>query len=531
VLPLKKLAPAPVVSVHPSRSSDPDVNIPRSGLRRLLGCVLVSVALFSALAGRASAQTIDLDKEVEYSRRVKVVVGGSKLISLTGDAYRIQIADPAVLDAIAVTSRQIVITGVRAGTSLLTFFDKGDRPFPVLVEVVADFSGLEARIKALYPKEDVKVTAYGDQVVLAGSVSDSRYIDEIEAVAALYSESVVNLLRPSGGQQVQLEIKFAEVSRTGLREMGFNAFGTDPAGQAVGGLFSSRSTPGNFLGPAPATGTQGVPGTSSGGGGVPVVPNGSFIGAFHLLFATAAGLPISFTLDLLRSEGLAKTLAEPTLVAMSGETARFLAGGEFPIPIASGNGSVSIDYKQFGIVMQFTPRILGSGVMELALLTEVSDIDFSIGVPVGGSTIPGLSSRRSETTVRLRDGESFAIAGLLSERVKSLIDKVPLLGDIPVLGALFRSTQYRREETELLVVVTPRLVEAVSAVPELPGERLKSNPSDLELFLLGTGLKEVRRSAAKPAKSDATPPDQAPAKAEAARGAAAAPAGAIGFVH
>src|SRR5262249_49497104 len=195
--------------------------------------------------------------------------------------------------------------------------------------------------------------------------------------------------------------------------------------------------------------------------------------------------------SLLEQNQLAKTLAEPTLVAMTGQEARFLAGGEFPIPLASGFGTVQVEFKKFGIQLKFTPTVLSDGLINLKLATEVSEIDSTLSITIGGFSVPGLGSRQSETTVRLRDGQSFAIAGLLSDRVRSTIGKLPILGDIPVLGALFRSTQYRRDETELLVVVTVHLVRPLAAgeAPMLPGTDELSDPNDGELFFLGRNSK------------------------------------------
>jgi pilus assembly protein CpaC len=444
-----------------------------------------------ALAAPVWAQ-LDIDREVESKRRVVLTVGQSKVISMNGDVSRVSIPDKAPYEAIAITSKQIVITGNVAGKSQLTLFDKSDRPSLIVVEVVSDFGGLESSLTSLYPTEKIGVAVDGARVVLSGEVSDARFVDEIEQVAKLYTEQVVNLLRPAGGQQVQLEVRFAEVSTTALKEMGFSLFGSDANGGLLGGLFSSRVGLGSFVGPAPANSSPGIPGTNAGAPGAgqapPVVPSGGFVGAFHL-FAATNRLPLSATLDVLAEEGLSKTLAEPNLVALSGTKAKFLAGGEFPIPTGLNNGQVSFDFKQFGIVMEFEPVVLGNGAMQLKIGTEVSDVDNTIGVSVGGVVVPGVTARRSETTVRMREGESFAIAGLISDRVRSVIDKVPLLGDIPVLGALFRSTSFRRDQTELLVVITPHLVEALPAMPELPGEKLRESPSNLELFLLGRSLK------------------------------------------
>jgi pilus assembly protein CpaC len=208
---------------------------------------------------------------------------------------------------------------------------------------------------------------------------------------------------------------------------------------------------------------------------------------FSVFFSNYPGFPFSVMLSLLESNNLAKVLAEPTLVTLSGQEAKFLAGGEIPIPLASSLGSVSVEWKKFGILLNFTPTVVSGNTIHLKLAAEVSDVDPTLAITIGGSTVPGLASRQSETTVRLGNGQSFAIAGLLTDKVRSQIDKVPVLGSIPVLGALFRSTQYRRQESELLVIVTARLAEPVAPhqLPPLPTAHELNDPSDFQLFLLG----------------------------------------------
>jgi pilus assembly protein CpaC len=212
--------------------------------------------------------------------------------------------------------------------------------------------------------------------------------------------------------------------------------------------------------------------------------------------------PLAGILSLLEGRGLAKVLAEPTLVTLTGQEARFLAGGEIPIPLSSTFGSVQVEWKKFGIILRFTPTVIAGTTVNLKLAAEVSDLDPNLAVTIGGTTIPGLTSRQSETTVRLGDGQSFAIAGLLSDQVRSQIDRVPVLGSIPILGALFRSTSFQKNETELLVVVTARLVQPLAPhdVPPLPTEYEQNDPTDFALFLLGLEGKSVV-----PASRDASP--------------------------
>jgi pilus assembly protein CpaC len=208
-------------------------------------------------------------------------------------------------------------------------------------------------------------------------------------------------------------------------------------------------------------------------------------GTFGAIFSTALGeFPFTAALSILSNKGYARVMAEPTLVALSGKSASFLAGGEFPIPLPQSLGTIGVEYKKFGIQLDFVPTVIGDDI-QVNMGVTVSDIDFSLGVKLATVTVPGLTTRHADTTVRLKDGQSFVIAGLLSDKVRSSVDKVPWLGDVPILGTLFRSSSYRREETELLVVVTAHRVRPLDERPELPGEHDTVDPSDLELFLLG----------------------------------------------
>ena len=246
-------------------------------------------------------------------------------------------------------------------------------------------------------------------------------------------------------------------------------------------------------------------------------------------------------LSLLESTGMAKLLAEPTLVALSGQEARFLAGGEFPIPMSTGLGATAVQWKKFGIMLSFTPTVVGDGLLNLKLATEVSDVDASRSVTVGGFSIPGVTSRQSETTVRLSDGQSFAIAGLMSSRMRQQIDKIPLLGDLPILGALFRSIEYSRDESELLVVVTAHLARPLAPhqVPRLPTEDEMNDPNDFELFLLGSqgsdnkadGSSPRGKTAAAPRGTDKNDADENEARPTAGTRGRRGPAGQLGFIR
>jgi pilus assembly protein CpaC len=320
--------------------------------------------------------------------------------------------------------------------------------------------------------------------VLSGEVSDLRVPSRLAQVAKLHSEKLANLVEVSGDQQVQLEVRFAEVSRSGLRKMGLNFLWRDSERGYIGNLAPAGATPGAFLN---KPGQAHIPGTGES-------PNPPYVGApaatdaFQLIFSTGlSSFPFSAILSILAQQGLAKVLAEPTLVAMSGQEASFHAGGEVPILIAQQLGTVSVTFKKFGVRLKFVPTVLGQRTINLKLFAEVSEPDSSVAVSMQGFQIPGFRTRNSETTVRLKDGQSFAVAGLLSDNVRSMVKKVPLFGEIPILGALFRSTSFQREESELLVVVKAHLTQPVHLEEPMPmpGDDEVTHPSDFNFFLLG----------------------------------------------
>jgi pilus assembly protein CpaC len=447
---------------------------------RALIVTLVAVVAASSSAHAADATVmpqIKIDREVGAARDLALEMGQNRLLVLSEPIARVSVADPKVADMKVITPTQLLLTARGVGSTDLTLWNKRDEPLVLALLVTRNLDALRKQLKDLFPGEQINVSAAGDLVVLSGEASDVRVPERAAEVAALHAEKVANLMRVSGNQQVQLEVKFAEVSRTALRSMGLNLFHRDLSGQFVTGVASAGTPPGQFLA-VPGAGSSSVPDIFSPATG----------GGFSLFFSGLPSFPFSAILSLLEANGLSKTLAEPTLVAMSGQDAKFLAGGEFPIPVSTGLGAVGVQWKKFGIILNFTPTVVSEGFLHLKLQTEVSDIDASRTVTVGGFSIPGLISRQSETTVRLSDGQSFAIAGLLSDQVRSQINKIPILGDIPILGALFRSVSYQRSESELIIVITARLTKPVAPheMPALPTDDELNDPNDFELFLLGS---------------------------------------------
>ncbi len=499
-----------------------------------LAAVVVLMTVAAPPVASASDPTvmpqIKIDREVGAARDLALEMGQNRLLVLSEPIARVSVADPKVADMKVITPTQLLLTARGVGSTDLTLWNKRDEPLVLALLVTRNLDALRRQLKDLFPGEKISVSAAGDLVVLSGEATDVRVPERAAEVAALHAEKVANLMRVSGNQQVQLEVKFAEVSRNAARSMGFNFFKRDVAGRFVAGAVAPGTPAGSFIS---------VPGVGS--ATTPDIMPPATGGGFSIFFSGLASFPFSAILSLLEANGLSKTLAEPTLVAMSGQEAKFLAGGEFPIPISSGLGAVGIQWKKFGIILNFTPTVVSEGFLHLKLQTEVSDIDAARAITVGGFNVPGLISRQSETTVRLSDGQSFAIAGLLSDRVRSQINRIPILGDIPILGALFRSVDYRRDESELIVVITARLTKPVAPheLPRLPTDDELNDPNDFELFLLGgegTGKppREERETKDGKKAAQATGAERAMAARSLGRAGAYAgrgPSGEVGFIR
>ena len=442
--------------------------------------LLVAAALLLS-AGIAHA---DKDDDANEPSRVQVTLHGSTYLKLGDKITSVSVAAKDIAELAAFPPDQVLVTGKSIGHTTATVW-YGTNVEVVLVEVTYALDEMRASLnKAIPDATNVEVQQAGQAVVLSGQAPSVADIERAEEIVSGFAPeaSVINAMTVAGDQQVQLEVSFAEVSRSALREIGFNFWSKGKAN--AGGLLApttSMDTLAPQLGSAPDV-SQLNHGAAD---AVPIV-NAPLNGTFGAIFSTALGeFPFSAALSLLSNKGYARVMAEPTLVALSGESATFLAGGEFPIPLPQSLGNIGVEYKKFGIQLEFTPTVIGDNI-QVAVAVTVSDIDFSLGVKLASDTVPGLTTRHADTTVRIQDGQSFVIAGLLSDSVRSNVDKVPWLGDLPILGTLFRSTSYRREETELLVVVTAHRVRPLEDRPELPGEFQKVDPSDLELFLLGS---------------------------------------------
>jgi pilus assembly protein CpaC len=399
---------------------------------------------------------------------VRLLVGRSAVLDVGGTVTRVSLTSADVADALVTSSSQLLIHGKMPGTISMFVWDRAGALRRYEVVVQRDVARLSEQIRVLFPSEKINVQSNGKNIVLAGTVTNKDVVDQMVNVAAGFvdkREEVVSLLQlPSSGQsnQVLLRVRFAEVSRTALTQLGANFF-SSPNGEKN---FVGRTTTGQFaapsfsdrLGPPPPSNPQ-----SEG-----KLTFSDFLNVF--LFNTKYNVGV--VIQALQNRGLFQSLAEPNLVAESGKEASFLAGGEVPIPVAQASGggtTISVQYKEFGIRLNFIPLVNGDRV-HLKVRPEVSTLDFSNGVTLQGFRIPALSTRRTETELELNNGQTFAIAGLLNSTMNSTLQKIPGIGDIPVLGLLFQSKEAQKQRTELVVMITPEILprESPGVTPSLP---------------------------------------------------------------
>jgi pilus assembly protein CpaC len=401
----------------------------------------------------------------EPMERVLLTAGRSTVLATDFDITRIAVTNPAIADAVVVRPREVLVDGKGAGTvSLIVWGSDTRRQYDVVVD--SGVSLLQQNFQQLFPGENINVAVTDEAVILSGEVSSNDVMLRAAEVAraAFSKASVVNMLQlPSGSpsKQVMLQVRFAEVNRNALLQAGITLFTTRSA-------FTSRSTTGQFSGPVVTDYVQPVPGGGALNTDLPHAAT-QFADMLNLFFFNQEQ-GIGAVLKALQGRGFLQSLAEPNLIAYNGEEASFLAGGEIPIPVVQGvSGQVAVQYKEFGIRLTFRPTIAGD-VIRLKLRPEVSALDFNNGVILAGFRIPALSTRRAETDVELRDGQSFAIAGLMNNISQTDRQAVPLLSKLPIIGNLFKSKAERAEQTELMVLITPRLVRALDPdeVPLLP---------------------------------------------------------------
>jgi pilus assembly protein CpaC len=430
-------------------------------------------------AAQGGADLVTADGVVKDGR-ITLTVNKSAVVATKTPYKRVQVGNPEIADVNAIGPGNILLTAKKAGNTQLIVWDNEERSQVIEVSVLMDMASLQDQLRAMFPGTTIEVNQLNGAVALRGRVPSLEVAEQATAIASPYSPRVLNLMEVSGGQQVMLQVRFAEVSRTAISQLGVN--GNYASGAFIGGSNIGQVNPSNRL---PAEGLVGDTPPPSGitlDGATPVNPSVTLYGAGQI-----GNFYLEYFIAALRQNNLLRMLAEPNLTTMSGQEAEFLAGGEFPVPVTQGGGqggvAVTVEYREFGVRLKFVPVVLGNGRIRMSVSPEVSDLDFTSAVRFNGFVIPGLTTRKVSTVVELADGQTFAIGGLLNNTVTAQKDVTPLLGDLPIVGVLFRSVRYQRKETELVVLVTPRLVDGLNPaqVPTLPGESWR-HPTENDLF-------------------------------------------------
>jgi pilus assembly protein CpaC len=411
---------------------------------------------FFVLAATVLFRTVPALAQTE-GQAFHVFVGKSVVINMQAPITRILSSNPGVIDTLATSPTQVVVEGKAAGVSNLILWDTGGHSQILDVTVDVNISQLKSAITQTFPGERINIQSDGAHLILTGTVSDAKVSDEVGKMAAAYSANVVNSLTvaPVHEQQILLEVKFAEVDRTKLQQFGVNILSTGAA-NTPGVITTGQFNPPTLQ--SQLTGTIGAGNTGA---------TSSFqLNSLLNIFLFRPDLNLGATISALETKNVLEILASPNLLALNGQKADFLAGGEFPFPVVQGGanvGAVTIQFRPFGVKLDFTATVGPDRVIRMHLAPEVSTLDFTQAVTISGFTVPAISTRRAETEIELKDGQSFGIAGLLDNRATVQLSKVPGIGDIPILGQLFRSRSVNRSNSELMVLVTPRIVDPIQS--------------------------------------------------------------------
>jgi pilus assembly protein CpaC len=427
------------------------------------GLIIAVVTLLISYGGCLAADSIFT--VTRQPRILKLVLGKSIVLRSSQPVKRISEPTPEIAEAIPLSPYEIYINGKASGTTTLILWQKEGIAAIYDIEVAYDISRLKQKLNEIFPEEkDIRVLATQDSIALAGRLSSAANISQAMALAESYAPEgkVRNLLEVGGVHQVMLEVQVAEMARTTMKKLGINF------SYAKGGDFAVNSL-GNLIGLDPITGIGGV-----------ISPAVNALFRFNSGGATWTGL-----ISALNDEGLLKILAEPSLMTLSGQTAHFLAGGEFPVPVPQGLGTVAIEYKEFGVGLSFTPTVLSQNKISIQVAPDISELDFTTSVRIQGFSVPGLRTRRASTMVELADGQSFAIAGLLQENIRDNLSKYPGLGNLPILGTLFRSREFEKKETELIIIVTVHLVKPIDIKDQPMPTDYYIEPSNADIYLWG----------------------------------------------
>jgi pilus assembly protein CpaC len=434
----------------------------RSGL--VTAVCLVCLGLLGGVSAHAQTES---GAAPPSAKPLHVLAHQSVLLDTPFDIKRVSIARPETADVMVVSPRQMMVIGKAFGTTTLVYWSQEEVANTVEVIVGINLDLVREDLRKIAPDQPFELTASGDALVLTGTVGDNVVQTRLVEGARAHVKNIVNLLRVRKLDQVLLQVRVSEVNRTMAKELGFNFL-------FEGNTYRGALTPpGNFN---PFFGDAKE---------VPLLPFSDQLTAF---VAKPGAFPdFAVFLRALHDKGGLKTLSEPNIVVADGSVGNFLVGGEFPVIISTSSGggtSPTVEYKEFGIILNFRPKISPNGEIFLNITQEVSELDFPNGVVISGFRIPALKSRKAESGLQLADGQTFVLAGLLDNKVQKTVSKIPLLGDIPILGALFRSTRYSNNETELMVMVTPKIVRPLNKdeIPALPAETMKPEETSPDLI-------------------------------------------------
>lgn len=479
--------------------------------------ILLAVYLLTVVPVSVPAVELFGPEKLKGVETLELTVGMSFLLESYQDVAKVIVGDPRVADVRALDRTNVLINAARVGTTNLILRYNDHTTDVYRITVGHDISQIEKKLAALVPEHQVEISASNHMLIVDGTVDSQQTLDRIMTLlqAFVQRDYIKNMVTLKGSQQVQLEAEIVEVSRSAVKRYGLGflmrgnpdgnqlGIGVIPLGREVPDLSATDSIQrGSSSGDSSGDGSSGDGsggGSSSGDSSLDLqFPLASPLGnafqlAFHLLNDDISGI-----ISLLKGQGVAKIMARPTLVAMSGQEASFHVGGSFPVPTATSEGT-GFNTQNYGVELEFIPTVTHTETISLSIKTSVSDIDFSTSVTAGGATVPGLLNREANSTLQLKDGQTFAIAGLLMENINSVVNKVPLLGDLPLLGAAFRSKEYMTEETELIILVTPRLVKAMNPgeVPPPPGDIYDFHQTDFDFFFLDNLWKQKRHDTGK----------------------------------
>ena len=444
----------------------------------LLGIVGVSWTYAEEPLPAAPATSAVEHRDVQ---KLELTVGKSRVLDLPVAIKRASLANPDVADTVVLSPTQIYLTGKASGVTSLTLWNESGKMMGVYdVVIMPDVSRLKENLyKAMPDEKNILVMASHDNITLSGTASNASNLTRAMIIAEAYApKKVINSMQVGGVQQVMLEVRVAEMNRELIKRLGINATAMTPQGFGMTALNQLTS----MLGGNSFAGVS---------GGVTSALTNTLNLSQQALSANGAfqfqtgNITWSGFVDALQQENIVKVLAKPTLMALNGQEAAFLAGGEFPIPVPQAFGLVTIQFKKFGVGLVFTPNIMDKKHISLSVAPEVSELDFQNALRTQGFIVPAITTRRATTTIELADGQSFAIGGLLRDNVKETINKYPGLGDIPILGALFRSTSFQKNETELLIIVTAHLVKPLDLTAQTLPTDYYEEPNDFEFYLMG----------------------------------------------